>query len=83
MRSRRLAIAYADARAQGGSRPRLVAMKVYVGQTRSPALIAKLERHGNGECVVRGELLARRPQFSYEKSPIMHSPSRSSSEPGE
>lgn len=49
-----------------GSRPGLVAMKAYVGQTRSPALIAELERHGIGECVVCGELPARRPQFFHD-----------------
>lgn len=50
-----------------GSRPGLVAMKAYVGQTRSPDLIAELERYGIGECVVCGELPARRPQFFYGK----------------
>jgi hypothetical protein len=33
----------------------------YVGQTRSRTLIARLERVGIGECVVRGELPPRRP----------------------
>ena len=33
-------------------------MMAYVGQTRSLALIAELEKHGIGECVVCGELPA-------------------------
>ena len=38
----------------------------YVGQTRSAALIAELERHGIGECVVCGELPARRSRFFHD-----------------
>lgn len=41
-------------------------MFAYVGQTRSSALIAELERHGIGECVVCGELPARRPRFFHD-----------------
>jgi len=41
-------------------------MMAYVGQTRSPALIAELERHGVGECVVCGELPARRRRFFHD-----------------
>lgn len=59
--------------ASTGSRPGLVAMKAYVGQTRSPALIAELERHGIGECVVCGELPVRRLQFFYAKDRSMWS----------
>jgi len=40
-------------------------MRVYVGQTRSRALIATLERHGVGEFVVRGELPVRRARFGF------------------
>jgi hypothetical protein len=36
------------------------AIKAYVGQTRSPSLIAELESHGIGECLVTGELPPRR-----------------------
>lgn len=35
-------------------------MKAYVGQTRSGALIAELDQHRIGECVVTGELPPRR-----------------------
>lgn len=41
-------------------------MMAYVGQTRSPDLIAELERHGIGECVVCGELPARRSRFFHD-----------------
>jgi hypothetical protein len=41
-------------------------MMAYVGQTRSTALIAELEQHGIGECVVTGELPARRPRFFHD-----------------
>jgi hypothetical protein len=38
----------------------------YVGQTRSRVLIAQLAHLGIGECVVRGELPARRSQFFHD-----------------
>lgn len=41
-------------------------MIAYVGQTRSSALAAYLDRLGIGECVVRGELPARRPRFFHD-----------------
>lgn len=41
-------------------------MMAYVGQTRSLALIAELENHGIGECVVCGELPARRSRFFHD-----------------
>ncbi len=41
-------------------------MMTYVGQTRSLALIAELEKHGIGECVVCGELPARRSRFFHD-----------------
>jgi hypothetical protein len=50
------------AMASGAVRP---AMTAYVGQTRSPALIAELESHGIGECVVTGELPPRRPSSFF------------------
>jgi hypothetical protein len=43
----------------------------YVGQTRSRVLIAQLAHLGIGECVVRGELPARRPKFSTTAAPIV------------
>lgn len=42
----------------------------YVGETRSLALIAELESHGIGECVVCGELPARRTR-SLLLSPVL------------
>ncbi len=49
-----------------GHKPGASTMMAYVGQTRSPALIAELERHGIGECVVCGELPARRRRFFHD-----------------
>lgn len=46
-------------------------MVAHVGQTRAPALIAELESHGIGECVVTGELPARRSKFFYVESALM------------
>lgn len=41
-------------------------MIAYVGQTRSPALVRELAQRGIGECVVRGELPARRAPFFHD-----------------
>lgn len=42
------------------------AMKAYVGQTRSAALVAKLAAAGIGECVTRGQLPPRRGSWFYD-----------------
>lgn len=41
-------------------------MRVYVGQTRSKALIAELSRKGIGECTARGEFPPRRTPWFYD-----------------
>lgn len=41
-------------------------MRLYVGQTRSGALIARLQALGVGEMTVRGELPPRRRPFAYD-----------------
>jgi len=41
-------------------------MRAYVGQTRDPDLIALLNRHGIGECAVRGTLPPKRTPWFYD-----------------
>ena len=48
-------------------------MRVYVGQTRARAWIARLTDLGIGECTNRGELPPRRTPFFYGKHPVMQS----------
>lgn len=41
-------------------------MRAYVGQTRAAELVRELTELGIGECVVRGQLPARRPIYFYD-----------------
>ena len=76
-------------RAPSGERAAPVAfdrepMIAYVGQTRAPDLIAELEHHAIGECVVTGELPPRRAKagFFMGRPALCAAASRASSEAG-